>query len=102
MTSITRIGITIHGRAAGKLDCGGDDGRAVALRDELDEVYREALRRYGLPYPNLRHQELRRALVAAALDGDPPWLPPALLPTIPGLLWFGTNEESVGELMYPA
>ena len=35
----------------------------------------------------------------STVDGDPPWLPPALLPTIPGLLWFGTNEESVVELM---
>jgi|SRR5829696_1600757 len=36
---------------------------------------------------------------STTVDGDPPWLPPALLPTIPGLLWFGTNEESVEELM---
>ena len=35
----------------------------------------------------------------STVDGDPPWLPPALLPTIPGLLWFGTNEESVVEMM---
>src|SRR5215210_7550999 len=40
--------------------------------------------------------------VTSTVDGDPPWLPPALLPTISGLLWFGSNDELVGDLMYPA
>jgi hypothetical protein len=35
----------------------------------------------------------------ATLPGFHPPILPALLPTIPGLLWFGTDEEAVVELM---